>query len=65
MTKLIVVPKLGDMPGSGIFGDKRTKEEALEWAKSYNAESVVVFQRRDGKSVLAALVFKKKGKGNG
>lgn len=60
MTKLIVVDKLGDMPTSGIFGDKKTKEDALDWAKGYDAESVVVFPRRDGKSVLAALVFKSK-----
>jgi hypothetical protein len=65
MTKLIVVSKLGDMPNEGIFGDKKTQEEALAWAESYQAESVVVFPRRDGKSVLAALIFRKKGKGNG
>jgi hypothetical protein len=62
MTKLIIVPKLGDMPNEGIFGDKKTEAEALAWAEFYKADSVVVFHRRDGKSVLAALVFKSKKK---
>lgn len=59
MTKMIVVSKLGDMPQSGIFGDKKTKEDALQWAQGYEADQVVVFPRRDGKTVLAALVFKR------
>lgn len=58
-TELIVVEKLGGMPAQGIFGEKKTKEEALAWAQGYEADQVVVFPRRDGKSVLAALVFKK------
>jgi hypothetical protein len=65
VTKLIIAPKLGDMPREGIFGEYKTEDDALEWGKRYEAESVVVFHRRDGKSILAALVFRKKGKRNG
>lgn len=66
MTELIVVPKLGDMPKAGIFTDMHNSEaDALEWAKSYEADAVVVFHRKSGKSILAALVFKKRRIDNG
>lgn len=60
MTKLIIVPKLSEMPEGGIFSDMHNSEaDALKWGEGYQADSVVVFHRKGGKSILAALVFKK------
>ena len=65
MTRLRVARTLSEMPDVGISSDRhKTDEEARLWGESFGAEEVVVYHRKHGGSILAALVFEK-DKGNG